>query len=221
MPLQLHIQAVSIVLRGEFRPTIFHPSWLASYDLIRRQEADAATIELIHPNAAVFKLDWLDFRVTEDTFLVSTTQEPYYEALRDLVLGVLDILSYTPVNLMGINRDFHYRAPSLDVWHSIGHRLAPKHDWEDVLEQPGIRTMTMEGVRPDKLAGYIHAKVEPSPLIQPGIYIQVNDHFDFRSSKASTIGASDAIRVLTEQWSDSLPRGLTIAKKVASLGDMT
>jgi hypothetical protein len=217
MPLQLDIQAVSIVLRGHFSPTIFHPSWLASYDLIRRQEADAATIEIIHPNAAIFKVDWLDFRVTEDLFAVTTTQEPYYEALRDLTIGVLEILSYTPINLMGINRDFHYRASSLDVWHSIGHRLAPKRDWEDVLEKPGIRTMTMEGVRPDKLAGYIHAKVEPSAQIQPGIYIQINDHFDFTSNNGPTTGASEATQVLNNHWKDSIPRSLAIAQKIANL----
>jgi hypothetical protein len=215
------IQAANVVLLGPFNPAIFHPSWLASYNLIRRQEAEAAEIQIIHPNVAAFTVEWLQIKVTEDQFQASTTLEAYYETLRDLVIGILEVLSRPPIAHMGINREFHYLSPSVDVWHSIGYRLAPKQDWEGVLEQPKMRSLTMQGVRPDPFKGYIQTKVEPSPRVEPGIFVQINDHYELgTSSNESLTGSDRVIQILSEQWSESMQRSLSIAEKVASLGDI-
>src|SRR5688500_14696309 len=97
MPLQLHLQSVDIVVVGNFNPAIFHPTWFTSNDLIRAQEADAAEIQVVHPEVASFKAAWLAITCTRDRFHASTTQEAYYEPLRDLAWGVLDLLSHTPL----------------------------------------------------------------------------------------------------------------------------
>lgn len=134
MSSQLDTQGVSVVLRGNFNPAIFHPSWFASQDLIRRQEAEAASVEIVHAEAAIFNADWLQIHVFRDRFQARTFQEPYYEALRDLVIGVFSYLNHTPIRIMGINRLFHFRLESEEVWHKVGDRLAPKQDWVELLE---------------------------------------------------------------------------------------
>ena len=80
------VQSLAIVLRGQFSPIIFQPSWLASENLIRKKEADAAEVEIIHPNATIYSIEWFQLRVLSDRFQVMTTLPPYFEPLRDLVL---------------------------------------------------------------------------------------------------------------------------------------
>ncbi len=217
---QLVYQGVNVVLRGDFNAAIFHPSWLASEDLIRSQEAEAAEIEIVHPKVAVFTAEWLRLRVFDGRFQAGTVQEAYYEALRDLVVGVFTLLNHTPLRLMGINRDFHYRLESEETWHKVGHRLAPKEDWKETLSNPGMRSVIMEGQRPDSLDGYIRVKVEPSNRVQFGVYVEVNDHYELFSVSDTPRGTSRAIDILSKQWSESMERGLAIAQEIANLGEV-
>jgi hypothetical protein len=214
---QLEIQGLNIVLRGHFNPAIFHPSWFAAQKLIRHQEAEAAEIKIVHPNAAIFETEWLQIHVLQDRFQAITNQEPYYETLRDLVVGALDLLSHTPLRVMGINRGFHYRLESEEAWDAVGHRLAPKQDWENVLDSPGMLNLTMRGKRPDDLDGYIQVKVEPSGQVGFGVYVHVNDHYQL-SSASETLGANKAMIILFEQWSESMQRSEEIAQKIVDLG---
>ena len=97
------IQGMSIVLVGSFNPKIFHPAWFAAQKLIREKEAEEANIEVVTPAVAKFSLDWMRLQVIQEQFVVETTQEPYYEILRDLVVGAFSFLNHTPVTMLGIN----------------------------------------------------------------------------------------------------------------------
>lgn len=204
------IQSVSVVWLGDFNPKIFQPAWFAAEGLIRKQEAEEANVEIIHPEVVSFALEWLTLHVTRERFFASTSQEPYYEVVRDLVLGTFRLLRHTPVHKMGINTDMHFRMGSEEAWHAFGHRLAPKDLWQGILENPGMRSLTMEGRRPDGCKGYIRVKVEPSVRVHPGVYVNVNDHYEEADPK-SVIG-SDEIRTLLERsWDESLRRSARIA----------
>lgn len=216
---RLEIQAASIVLRGEFSPGIFHPSWLADHNLIRQEEAEAADIELVHTKAAIFRAEWLQLRVLEDQFQASTTQEPYYEALRDLVVGILGLLKHTRLQAMGINREFHYPLGSEEAWHTVGHRLASKEVWEDIVSKPGTLSLTIQGLRQDKRDGYIRVKVQPSDRVKFGVYVEVNDHYELRSDREAPTRTPEAITILGENWSNAADRASKIATTVATLGE--
>ena len=217
---QLRIQGTNIVIRGAFNPAIFHPSWLATQGLIRLQEADAAEIEIVHPQVTIFNAEWLRMAVTVDRFQVATTQVPYYEFLRDLAVGIFDLLRHTPLTVLGINQDFHYQLQSESAWHRVGHQLAPKEHWSAVLSGPGMKRLEMQGKRSDDFKGYILVKVEPSVRVTPhGLYISVNDHYELPSASESPASAEEAIEILSEQWMDSMQRGLQIAERIVSLGE--
>lgn len=211
-------QTASIVHRGHFNPAIFQPAWLAAQNLIRAQEAGSAQIDIIHPKAAIFTAEWLRLNVVEDNFQAGTTQEPYYEALRDLVVGVLSLLSHTPLRALGINREFHFRFPSLDAWHKVGHTLAPKPLWEPHLPKPGMQSLTIRGQRPDDLEGYILVKVEPSTQVEFGVYIEVNDHYQLAPGDEAIPGTSKALDIISRQWGGSMSRASAIAQAIAALG---
>lgn len=212
---QLDIQGVNIVLRGHFNPAIFHPSWFAAQELIRQKEADTAEIQLVTPEAAIFNADWLQIHIVRNRFRAGTTQEPYYEPLRDLVVGVFSFLSHTPVSAMGINRDFHFRLESEKTWHEIVHRLAPKQYWDDLLY--GSRMLRMEWKRPDNFDGYLRVILESPLLIQYEVFLAVNDHYQLVKPSA---GSNEISGILTEQWSESMERSLRIAQEISYLDQL-
>ena len=81
----IEIEGMSIVLLGSFNPQIFQPAWFAAEGLVRKEEAEAAKIEIIHPQIISFSMEWLLLQVTQERFAASTTHSPSYEPLRDLV----------------------------------------------------------------------------------------------------------------------------------------
>jgi hypothetical protein len=168
---------------------------------------------------AVFTAEWLQLNATEDRFMASTTQESHYEAIRDLVIGTLELLGQTPLRVMGLNRDFHYELGSEAERDEVGHRLAPQKDWVGVIDRPGLFSLTMQGQRPDPLAGYIRVKVEPSVRVANGVFVEVNDHYELASEGELSPGTGDAVRILTERWANSMQKSLTIAQRIAGLGE--
>lgn len=194
---QTVIQGMSIVFLGDFNPKIFQPAWFAQENLIRAQEAEAADIKIINPEIVIFEFEWLSVQITRDRCIFGTTQEAYYEIVRDLCLGTFKLLRHTPIQKMGINRDYHFKMNSLEEWHAFGHKVAPKELWNNILKTPGLTTLTIEGMREDGFKGYIRVKVEPSKRVHPGIYIQVNDHYE---TEEPLIGCENIISILESSW---------------------
>ena len=199
------IQHTGIVLLGDCNPKIFQPAWFAAEGLIGKQQAEEATIEVVHPHIVVFSLDQLRLQIDRDRFTVETTEEPY-ERVRDLVSGTFRLLRHTPLRMMGINKRMHFKIPSEDRWHAFGHKLAPKDPWKGILEKPGMRSLTMEqSSRPDELKGYIRVKVEPSAKVHPGIYFDVNDHYEVEEPDAA-IGCDEIMGILDQVWDEAQDR---------------
>ncbi len=218
---QLIIQAANIIIRGQFIPTMFHPAWFATQNLIRQQEAEEAEIKVIVPDVAVFEAEWLQVEVTRDRFRAASFQEAFYESLRDVVVGTFTVLHQTPLRVMGINQEFHYEFDSEKAWHAVGNRLAPKPDWDEMLDNPGMKSLTMEGKRTDDYTGYIQVRVAPSTRARFGVFIEVNDHYVLTSEKEISASTSDLETILSEKWLDSMKRSWDIAKKISAFGDLS
>jgi hypothetical protein len=207
------IQGASIVLIGDFNPKIFQPAWFASQDLIRNEEAQNAEIQIVHQALVDFSLEWLKVQVRQDRFSAGTHLSPYYTPLKDFVVGTFRILRHTPIRMMGINCDYHLSIGSEDRWHALGHRLTPKEIWERVLEKPGMRSLSVEGVRPDQHKGRLLVRVEPSVRIKYGVFITVNDHYELKDTD-SPLGCDKIIDILAESWEVSVSRSNEIAFKI-------
>jgi len=117
---------------------------------------------------------------------------------------------------LGINTERHFRVPSEEVWHEIGHRLAPKDKvWDGCLKAPGMRALLVEGARDDDAHGRILVKVEPSSRVQPGVFVMINDHFDAKPSPDGP--GSDLIEHLTTTWPVQMKRAELIVSTLKSL----
>ncbi|MFH0825577.1 MAG: hypothetical protein V2B18_22715 [Pseudomonadota bacterium] len=218
MPPQLKLQGVNVVLRGNFNPPIFHPSWFALNGLLRDGETKEASIQIIHPSVAVFSAEWLEINVVQDRFEAATTQGSHFEALRDLVVGILTVLNHTPVRMMGINHTFVYDLQSEEMWHKAGHTLVPEKYWESLLDQPGMRSLTIEARRTDGLVGRILTRVEPSREHRFGLYCEINDHYEFDEGEKQPRGIDEATRVLMQKWTESMKLGEKIAMALSEVG---
>ncbi len=199
---QPKIKEHSIVLIGNFNPKIFQPAWFAAQGLLSQQEAEAVKIEIIHSSVVVFSTNtnWMRMEVTGERFIVRTSQEPYDVVIRDLILGTFDLLRYTPIKQMGINREMHFQLNSEESWHKAGHLLTPKAIWDGILNEPGMLSVQMrESKRQDDLKGNINVKVEPSKSVHPGLFISVNNHIE-TEKQLTTEGSVELMAILNKHW---------------------
>lgn len=207
MALTCELEGASVVLVGSFNPAIFQPQWFARESLIRPSEADAAEVQVIAPPITSFKLDWLIIQVTADKFIATTADMGHLAPLSELVLGTFDALQHTPIRQMGLNRDMHYRAPSVELWHSIGNKLAPKEYWQGLIDAPGMETIQISGKRSGSSALKLTVTVQPSIRVQPGVYFGTNEHF-----VAGGESARELIQVLKDHWFSAQEQAKTIAE---------
>jgi hypothetical protein len=213
----LQLDGSSIVLLGSFNPRIFQPFWFAMQGLIRPEEAEKAELKLVHPQITAFDIaDFAQLQVSHDRFAVTTLKEPVL--LRDLVLGVFQVLEHTPVRAMGINRDLHFALNSQEDWHALGDHLAPKMVWRELFAaepRPGLKTLVIEGKRPGSNALYTRVKVEPSTRVPFGAYVHVNEHHQSEDDRGDLVGLMEVLRTT---WVEAQQYALAVAERVVREG---
>lgn len=208
----------SIVLRGSFNPAILQPAWMASLDILKKEEADATEIEVIHQEVTILRLDSIGLNVNKGRFELATVQESDFPRIRDLTLGIFEVLSQTPVRSLGLNWQYNFRMASDAKWHELGFRLAPKEPWNEIFDedqQAGMRSLTIEGRRKDGRSGFVRIRVEPSPLVDHGLFIDVNDHYVLDESPGA--GTSQVTDILADSWSGSFRWAQDKAGKILGL----
>ena len=209
------LEGASIVFIGSFNPAIFHPSWYVAEGLWSKTEMENAEVGVITADICSFRTEQYALHALNNRFMISTTQVPLYDSLRDLAVGTFKILRHTPLAKLGLNREVHFQLDSEEVWHAIEQKLAPKEHWQPILKNPGMRALTIEGMRPDNLDGAVHVRVEPSNRIENGLFVEVNDHFEVDDTLARS---AKAIRsIAQEQWTESLRRSDDIIQHIGSL----
>ncbi len=205
MPQTLEIDSASIIILGSFNPAIFHPAWFKANGLIKPQEVESAKLEVTHPFVSIFSVEWFRLQAEPERFAVQTNDEVHFELISDLVIGTFSLLEHTPVKAMGMNRMMHFKMDSKEVWHAFGDKIAPKNAWHGIMKEPGLISLTMQEPR-EGLESYIRVKVEPSPQVMPGIFIEVNNHFEIKDNDVQII-----LKLLKESWRDVLVNSRKIA----------
>lgn len=222
--LEPKLHGSSIVLVGSFNPAIIQPHWLASMDLIRADEADKATIQVISPQVSVFSLSWLTMQVVPEKFIAESLDAAHDQHLPVLVAGIYARLEHTPFSMMGLIWRGHYDLESEDHWHRLGDRLVPKNLWKEVLTSPiregtpGLRTLVVEGTRPNGRGGkWVRAKIEPSVRIRNGVYVELHEHYD--ATERGDDAPSALIESLQNEWSGFLAESASIAQRILVWGN--
>ena len=207
---EIELQNHTIVAVGDLNPAIFQPAWFAAEGLINRREAQAASVQVISAQAALFDVDdWLSVQVLPDRFLAGTAHEPYYRPLYDLVLSIFSKLVHTPIKMLGINYSYHCRLGDASQWEHLSATLAPIERWSEFLDRPQMRSLTMERRRQSAPKGHQQIRVEPSVRIENGIFIEINNHYDTDDGDS---GCRAMLRVLSEEWGGKLAESKAVVK---------
>jgi len=209
-------ELLSIVVLGEFNPAIFQPAWFANEGLLRPGEADAAEVEIIHRDVAIFTAEWVRVQVTHDRMHIRTERESDFDALRDLVVGTLSLLRHTPTYVVGVNHDATLRFRDRDHFDDFGWRLSPPEIWDGALERPGVAQLQEQGLRPDDFDGYVRVGVEPILDNSYRAVVGVNDHYLLspRPAADSTGRIND---LLVAEWKAIASRSVQIITHMAGL----
>jgi hypothetical protein len=209
------IEGASVVLIGNFNPAIIHPAWLVRHDLVRQSEEAAATVQLVRPELSLFSVGPFTLHTEPSRFTCSIVDLGQLEPLRDLVKSIFTLLSQTPIRAIGLNRQMHFRVSSDEVWHRVGNELAPPTPWEGLVDDAGLKTLTIGQRDPTKNPRQ-QVTVEPSvrmPHGVKGVYVAVNQHFE-----SKTEDASDVLTELSASWSSFFAQARRIGESVAAMG---
>ena len=205
MKANLSHSGCSIVLLGNFAPLTFLPDWFGRREIIPESEAGEAALEIAHPDYLSFNLAWLKLTVEPGRFTAITGQEPAIR-VHDLIVSTFSLLADTPIFALGLNRHLHYQCETVDAWHLVGDRLAPKEPWGEFamdggVRRAGLRSLLFERGRiGEEPRGAIQVRVEPSAMVRNGIYFDVNDHYDLTNETKQADGAT-AVQVVSNRWS--------------------
>ncbi len=196
-------QEASIVLVGNFNPTIFHPDWFLRYDIIPEVDREGADIEIIHPEIAKFNFPWVGIEVLQKRFVARTQDPSHFSPLRDLVVSTFSILEHSPVSQLGMNLTINYTVADEKTWHKIGDSLAPKTIWKKSLpERVGLLLLRVQSPRTDTLPGNIKVTVESREEF--GITININSHVELDES-------INVIDILSDRWEATMEQATDIA----------
>ncbi len=199
---------LNIVVLGDFNPAILQPSWLALKKLIKEEEAIGTKVELIHNDLVKFKVgDWLNIQITRDRFDASTTQEPYFEILRDLVISVFSILKETPVRAVGVNHVRHYTI-SKDKYYQLGNRIAPLDNWK-LFKNPQVLNLEILEKINDEEGERITIKIQPSDTLKTA-----NSFMSTVNHHRHVTNTSGLVTLLNKSWKDTFKLADSVEENV-------
>lgn len=191
----------AIVTLGEFNPMIFHPAWFANNNLLPEEETAEAEGLVVTRELSTFQVSDIHVQVEQGRFGLTTKNPAQAPLLLDLAEGCFRLLEHTPINHLGLNLDLEYEMPSVEDWHAVGDRLAPKAPWSGILSNPGMRAVVMEGQRDGCDADRVHVRVQPTNRVQ-AVFVGVNQHYNIKTEARQSVRErnAEAIRVVNEDW---------------------
>ncbi|MCY1235108.1 hypothetical protein D9M72_477120 [compost metagenome] len=191
-----HVDATnySIVAMGPFAPPAYQPNWFAEHQLVGREAAAAATREgggfALLEDLAKFTLGIIEVTVQRERFQLMTTREDGIRPMMDLFVGTMALTDPVSIKALGFNHAAHFRTGSEKAWHKAGDRLSGKQYWNSVWpKHVGLLNVQLALTRDDDHRGLINVQIQPSGITQFGVFVNVNDHYDFTEAKGTDIAS--------------------------------
>jgi hypothetical protein len=233
---ELAIDTASVVIRGAFDPAAFSINELENQGLTSREEISGALQKFSTSDFVLLETQQLRFLGNREVLQFNAQQPDQFSLLRDFAVNVLRLFKDDKISVLGMNREAHFVAKTQAEWHKIGDALVPKDVWDGVMHHVGMASMTVQGAREDKYLGFRQVTVQPSALVPQGVFVSHNDHYTLEMTdepptsrdqiqtlaKQPALSNSDkipvAIRVLNEEWENSMARAASVIERVAQQG---
>lgn len=203
-PAQIESEGVHIVLLGSFNPAILQPFWFVANGLVTEEVAEAAAeLTLVSPDITAVGFPEFSVEVVRDRLTFASTSETATPNLvRDAAANVLNVLSHTPVQKLGMNVNRHVRLEE-GRWEAVSETLIPRGAWERSLTSPEIESVTVSAQRNDDLRGRIRLTLQPSQQVAGGAWLNWNSHVELAES-GENVPAGEAADVLERAWDDTI-----------------
>ena len=138
-------------------------------------------------------------------------KEALSPALKDLAIGIFQLVPHTPVVAVGLNFFGHYKLASEDEYHRVGDVLAPKDIWKSLYPDAahGLANLTIEIQRctrgePLKTKDLKRISVQPSKNMKCGALFSYNDHHDVSGSDKDDLRPAERVAALIDsEWESS------------------
>jgi hypothetical protein len=208
-------EGLEVIVVGSFNPAIFHPEWFSRHNLVGEEDAKQATINVVSGQVSEFKISGVKLLCVSDRLAMGIANMSLQPKVQDMLLQIFTLLPHTPIGACGINPWAHYQVHSVEYWHKIGHTLAPKElIWKDLVDKPGMQSLTIKAPREGEFPGELNLTVEPSLLFPPGIVAKSNYHFGLPVDSFTAGGTELLSRFLKEEWDAACRMARTVAEKI-------
>lgn len=221
----------SVVLLGNFNPSIFHPEWFNRYKILPIQETqwsegeqpkttimehDGRKIILKEVPPLIVKSDLADLYfpslrviVTSEKYECTTQKRVNFSQTQDVTAKIFRILQHTPVKALGIN--FHGHCTFDKNTNVILHDMFAGKDHLMRATLGGEYEISGNIVWQDNDQKYT-ITLDKSMLMENAVHCGVNIHRDITTGQAG-----DAVELLTKNYKSDLEKVISILKKL--LGD--
>lgn len=215
MTLAAEIFSSSIVAVGAFNPAIFSSDWLERNGLIGAKDAEIARQNksyIVTNQLCAMETDWFALQVLENQFAL-TSKDALSPAIKDLAVGILSLLSQTPISAIGLNFMGHYRMTSEFEYYKIGDVLAPKQIWGELfpdenssvgLEMLTIRIDPMQRGTTNVAGDAKRVSLQISTKMKFGIFLSYNDHNVVNADVGGSLTKAEyAVKIANDKWQSS------------------
>jgi hypothetical protein len=215
----------AIVITGSFQPGVLTPSWLRSKGILAPSELDSDDpVEqlFVTPEIVAIPGSWFSIRALPDRLMFVSPDAEMFGSLRDLAVDVLDQYPNPRISAIGLNTILHFRLPEGHSWERIRSVLAPSRVWEGTpLDSPFVRSLTLESDRTDELLGARFVRIEPSAVIEDGVFVELNDHVQLGAQRELVPAATplsgvegEAMNIMRSEWDSSYQMCRDIAERL-------
>jgi hypothetical protein len=220
-------EEASIVLVGNFNPSIFHPEWFIRHEIVpswnysgRNFTGDEVVPAVLPDLAQVEFQDKRNLHVMLNKFTLRCARASEYLTIKDIVTSTFNILQETPITQMGMNYQAIIQLTSKELWLKFGEQMAPKSPWltaapyindleKEKKDSLGLLEMTMQMPRPDDLKGHIRPTLKAVDSASQKLSISINNHVEIEDTSATTM-----IDYLNNHWEPALEFADAFVEKV-------
>ena len=191
----------SVVLLGNFNPSMFHPSWLKERNIIGDEDYNITDQVLVSDELTNFKVgDWLAITIQKQRAEFKILDSDKVVLMIDVITGCLGAMPITPITALGINKGYLLSLKDENDYYKLGKSLTPLSLWESEFNDPKLKKIVIENINGEHFNGK-----SQTVIIQPAdascdkentIDININNHFEYPEKNCST---SLVISTLTEE----------------------
>lgn len=207
----LQAETRSVVINGEFMPSLYQPYWLASKNIIGENDAKSASINIIGRDFCQFNIgDWLDFTCTFNKMQLLTRKAPYFPILHDVAEQIFQLGTDIQIISIGLNFIYSLGLGSEENYYKIGKNIGNLSNWEDVLEKVRLNMVSLRS-QSDANNSVLNLTIQPTPeemKISYGVDINVNNHFPLQKGKGK-----DVVEILNNFYDEYIQKSKDTAIK--------